>query len=348
MSLNFLISKFPNILQYMDKQQLLSEISQMAQSGQLSQAEVLSAFGVAPAQMPGVASANHLSISEILYYIGGAIVFLGICVLCYQNWDSFNSFLRIFITLGSCLASFVVAVLLNRYENLKKPSNAFFLLFGMLAPLGVGVVFKEAGFDLSSNILWVGVYAMLTAVFFGVFWYFKQKNILLFFSIAFATILFHYVVAWLVGENLSGQDYSKIWEYQFLVVGLTYMLVGRFLALTLQKALVGVLYGFGSLFFLGAALALGGWQPNQNAFWELIYPLLVFGLIFWSVYAKSKAILVFGTLFLIGYILKLTGEYFTSGLGWPLALVIAGLLIMLVGYYAVRINKRYLTTVALK
>ena len=331
----------------MDKQQLLEEVRQMSATGQLSQAEVLAAFTSVPA-LGQIGTAKSLTISEILYYIGGAIVFLGICVLCYQNWDSFNSFLRIFITLGSCLASFIVAVLLNRYENYKKPSDAFFLLAGLLAPLGVGVVFKEAGFDLSSNILWVAIYAMLTAVFFGVFWYFKQQTILLFFSIAFATILFHYIIAWLVGQNLNIADYPKVWEYQILVIGLVYMLVGRYLSPTSQKLLVGVLYSFGSLFFLGAALALGGWQPNQSAFWELIYPLLVFGLIFWSVYAKSKAFLVFGTIFLIAYILKLTGEYFTSGLGWPLALVIAGLLIMLVGYYAVKINKQYLTSVRLK
>jgi hypothetical protein len=331
----------------MDKQRLLEEVRQMSATGQLSQAEVLAAFASVP--VPGQGSAaKNLTISEILYYIGGAIVFLGICVLCYQNWDSFNSFLRIFITLGSCLASFVIAVLLNRYENLKKPSDAFFLLFGMLAPLGVGVVFNEAGFDLSSNILWVAAFAMLTAVFFGVFWYFKQQTILLFFSIAFATILFHYIIAWLVGQNLNIADYPKVWEYQILVIGLVYMLVGSFLSSTPQKLLTGVLHGFGSLFFLGAALALGGWQPNQNAFWELIYPLVVFGMIFLSVYVKSKAFLVFGTIFLIVYILKLTGEYFTSGLGWPLALVVAGLVIMVVGYYAVKINKQYLTTVKIK
>ena len=326
---------------------MLEEVRQMSATGQLSQAEVLAAMSSVIVPVPDGAAKN-LTISEILYYIGGAIVFLGICVLCYQNWDNFNSFLRIFITLGSCLACFVVAVLLNKYDNLQKPSQAFFLLFGMLAPLGVGVVFNEAGFDLSSNILWAAVYAMLTAVFFGVFWYFKKQTILLFFSIAFATILFHYVIAWLVGQNLSITDYSKVWEYQILVIGLVYMLAGRYLFFTEQKPLVGVLYGFGSLFFLGAALALGGWQPNQNAFWELIYPLVVFGMIFLSVYAKSKAFLVFGTIFLIVYILKLTGEYFTSGLGWPLALVIAGLVIMVVGYYAVKINRQYLTTVKIK
>jgi hypothetical protein len=45
---------------------------------------------------------------------------------------------------------------------------------------------------------------------------------------------------------------------------------------------------------------------------------------------------------LIFYILKLTGEYFTSGLGWPLSLVLAGLAIIGIGYYAVKLNKKYL------
>lgn len=344
--LNF--DQFCQLIYFMDKQQLLDEIRLMAKSGELSRDEVLAAVSDPTGMMKQEALGKGLSISEILYYIGGAIVFLGICVLCYQNWDSFNSFIRIFITLGSCLACFVVAILLNRYEDLQKPSQAFFLLFGMLAPLGVGVAFKEAGFDLSVDLLWVGIYVMLTAVFFSVFWYFKKQTILLFFSVAFSTILFHYLVSWIIGGNFSYSDYSKVWEYQFLVIGLAYMLVGYYLSQTSHKALVGTLYGFGSLFFLGSTLALGGWQPDQNIFWELAYPLLVFGIIFASVYTKSKSFLVFGTIFLIAYILKLTGEYFTSGLGWPLALVIAGLLIMVVGYYAVKINKQYLTTLTVK
>lgn len=333
----------------MEKQELLNEVRQMAQSGQLSQAEILSALGGVSTAVPQyVEQKSHVGVSEILYYIGGAIVFLGIIVLCYQNWDSFSAPLRIFITLGSCLASGLVAILLSRYENLSKLAQAFFLLFGMLAPLGVGVTVKEAGFDLSSNILQVAIYASLTAIFLGVFWYFKQQTVLLLFSIIFATVLFHFLVSWLVGDNLSYSDVSKIWEYQFMVVGLVYMLLGYYLSQTSQRGLVGPLYGFGSLFFLGSTMALGGWQPDQNVFWELIYSLLVFGIVFLSVYVKSKAFLTFGTLSLVGYILKLTGEYFTSGLGWPLALVLAGLVIMVVGYYAVRINRQYLTSVTLK
>jgi hypothetical protein len=42
------------------------------------------------------------------------------------------------------------------------------------------------------------------------------------------------------------------------------------------------------------------------------------------------------------YILKITGEYFQDGLGWPLALVLAGLALIAVGYVAVYVNNKYL------
>jgi hypothetical protein len=327
----------------MDKQQLLSELKQMAQTGQVSQAEVLSAFNSAPvAQNPEAIQHQSLKLSEIMYYIGGAIVFLGICVLVEQNWDFLSSGLRIFITLGSFIAAFIVAILLERYKDLKKVAQAFFLIGGMLGPLAFYITFHELNFDISSSSIQLLIFLILTAIFFGVF-YFYRSVILLFFGIVFATAIFHLLINIIVGNNLSDADTAKVWEYRLLVYGLAYMFLGYYLSSTLQKVLSGVMYGFGSLFFLGSALILGGWSPDQNAFWELIYPLLVFGLIFLSVYVKSKAFLVFGTIFLIGYILKITGEYFTSGLGWPLALVIAGLAIMGVGYYAVRLNKKYFT-----
>ncbi len=331
----------------MDKQQLLLQVSQMSSAGELSEAEVLAALK-APGQAVAENSRNtSLTLSNILYYIGGAIVFLGISVLVYQNWDSFGSPLRILVTLGSCLAALVAAALLERYPDFQSAAQAFFLLGGMLAPLGVSVTFNQGGFDLSSSAIGLVIYLILTAAFLGLFWFYKRP-ILLFFGVIFATSLFHFIIASIIGNGLSYTDVSKVWEYQFLVIGLAYILIGYYLTRTSQKVLTGVAYGFGSLLFLGSAMALGGWQPNQNAFWELVYPLLVFGLIFLSVYLKSKSLLVFGTLFLIAYILKITGEYFTSGLGWPLALVIAGLLIMVVGYYAVRINKKYLTSMTIK
>jgi len=46
----------------------------------------------------------------------------------------------------------------------------------------------------------------------------------------------------------------------------------------------------------------------------------------------------------MAYILKITFEYFSSGLGWPLALVIAGLAMIGVGYMSISLKKKYLST----
>lgn len=327
----------------MDKQEILLAVKQLSANKELTQEELNNAFS-AGLQMPAgqeVPAHNRLKLSDIMYYLGGAIVFLGIAVLVSQNWDYFPSFLRILVTLGSMIAAFIVAAIFYRYENFSRISQAFFLLSGMLAPLGVEVTLKEMGFDLSLNSVQLLAFMVMSAVFLGAFYYYK-KAILLFFGIAFVTGIFHYIVNIVVGNNLDSKRAMDIWEYRILVLGLAYMFLGYYLSQTSQKDLTGIMYGFGSLFFLGAAIALGGWQPYQNAFWEISYPFLVFGIIFLSVFVKSRSFLVFGTMFLIGYILKLTGEYFSSGLGWPLALVLAGLAIMGVGYYAVKLNKKYL------
>ncbi len=102
--------------------------------------------------------------------------------------------------------------------------------------------------------------------------------------------------------------------------------------------MAGWLYGVGALDFLGASLALGGWSPDQNMFWELIFPGLAFGGIFLSTYLKSRVILVICSLYVMAYILKLTAEYFSESIGWAFALVLLGF--VLIGYGAFYVNKK--------
>jgi hypothetical protein len=325
----------------MDKQDLLNAVSQMSASKSLTQEELLMAFNSQPMAVEGSDSISHsLSLAEIMYYIGAGIVFLGITILCAQHWDDFNMSVRILVTFGSFIASFLVGALLYRYENFKKVSQAFFLLSGILAPLGANVLLKEMGIDINIDSIQVAVCFVLFSVFMGSFYFFRQ-TILVFFSIIFGTAFFHFIVNLLIGNSFDYSTTYKIWEYRILAIGISYMLLGYYFSSTFLKPLKGFLNGFGSLLFLGSALALGGWTPTQNMFWELVYPLLVFGVIFLSVYIKSKAYLVFGILYLIGYILKITTEYFTEGFAWSLGLVLAGLGIMAVGFWAVKLNKKY-------
>ena len=58
---------------------------------------------------------------------------------------------------------------------------------------------------------------------------------------------------------------------------------------------------------------------------------------------KSQAFLIWGTIFLMVYLLKITSEYFSKGFGWPLALVMLGLSLIGVGYMSISIKRKFLS-----
>ena len=325
----------------MNKEQLLEQVKTLARADKLSKGELIEAFERGKAGPSG--PLKKLKIVEILYYLGGAIVFVGIVVLIVQNWDRLDALSRILSTLGSGLACYFFGAFLSRKEDLKKVGLAFFLISLLVLPVGLGVVLNEAGID-SAGAGWQSIMAV---VFLGLgllsYFVFKQELFIIF-SVFYATWLFFAITARFGERGLF--DEEKFVAYRILIAGLAYMFLGRFFQQKTKRAIANFLYGFGVFGFLGSALWLGGWGSGKNVFWELIFPALVFGVIFLSVHLKARAFLTFGVIFLMLYIIKITAEYFTNSLGWPLSLVLAGLCLIAIGYGAFRVNKQYLSETA--
>lgn len=279
-------------------------------------------------------------ISHILYYVGGAVVFIGISVLIWQNWSAFSSTTKILCTLGSGVAAYITAVFLSRDERLEIVSRAFYFISALVMPLGLHVTFHVAGLDIGSY----GIQSVVSAILFVTFllsYLANRKLVFTIFNIIFGTWLFFSFTGFLVGGNPNFD-----WQfsaYRVLCTGLVYVLLGYYFTETPHRVITGALYGFGVFCFLGAALALGDQNPHQNVFWELVFPGLVFGVMFLSVYLKSTAFLTFGSLYLMAYILKITSEYFARSLGWPLALVLIGLGLIAIGYLHFNLKKKYLS-----
>ena len=324
----------------MEKQELLSTVTSLSKQNLISKDELIQAFENGR-EKKSSALTKDMGISEVLYFIGGFIVFVGIAVLIYQNWSTLNSFTKILTTLGFGTVAYFVGVLLNKEERYGAVGYAFHLIGALVIPLGLGVTFDQAGFNASTPGTQSLIAGILFAMYISSYFVFK-KPIFTFFSIAYATWSFFALTSFLIGSNPYFAD-IKFYEYRFLMVGISYLCLGYYLSFTEQKELSGALYGFGTLFSLGAALALGGWKPSQDVLWEVIFPGLVFVILFLSVHLKSKAFLTFGTIFLMVYILKITGEYFSGTLGWPLSLMICGIALIGIGYYAFSLNKKYLS-----
>lgn len=333
----------------MDKVTVLQAVRALASKGELTEDELVGAFESGKSGNPIRLPHRRFGIAEVFYYIGGAIVFLGIAVLIGQQWPTLHWFVRILATFGSGLVAYMTATLLAQDERTRSVSVAFYLISALTLPLGLVVTFHEFGYDIASHaiqsaiagILFVTYLLSLVA---------ERKPVLGLFSIIFGTWLFFSLTNYLLGSYPEIRTLS-FEEYRILFVGLSYLFLGFSVRQHSTLApLSGPLYSVGTIAFLGAALALGGWFPNQKPVWEVVFPGLAFGITLLSLSLKSKSMLVFGALFFMGYILKITAEYFKDNLGWPLALVLAGFLLIGIGYLTLYLNRKYIkenTTAAL-
>lgn len=318
----------------MEKRELLQEIIRGVQEGVITESEVVGAIRAGSVTVVTHKEPAHVvNMANILSYIGAGIVFLGIAILVGQNWNEMTALVRILVTLGVGLVAYISGVLLGGYPHLERPSQALYLISALLIPGGLAVVFEE--FTTFEPLQWNFSIAFLSLVLFAVsFLLVKRNHVFLMFSIAFATWLVYSSVLLLLDTSgifllLEGD----IMAYVTLIMGVSYLLIGYGLSKIRWYKLTPVLYFFGSLGVMVPTITLGG-------VWDALFAGVVAGVLFLSVYLKSRVFLLLGTLFLIGYIIKLTSEYFADTVGWPLALVVLGLVLIGVGYGAFRINTR--------
>jgi len=325
----------------MDKKELLEEMSRRLKAGDLHQEEVVSYLGLGNfleiKQNLPEKSGKHFSFTKILYYLGGAIVFLGIIFFFAQFWYDMSSALRIFVTLGMGLVfAFSGTVLLKQ-----KPENGIGVIFhfigGMLIPSGALLTLYEFRIDND----WAYAYVFGAVALFYFLLDSKLKHPLLtFFTFTNGTAA-AYAALLQTLEELDLSSYkleNDIMAYFSAAVGLFYLLMSFNFKEKWHKTLLGLLNFFGSTWFLVALF----YFVTDNGVWLLFYPLIVLGSMFLSVILKSRGILVVSTLALLAYISYITSEFFADSVGWPLSLIFLGFVFIGLGFASVSINKKYI------
>jgi hypothetical protein len=325
-----------------DKVTLLAAVRNLAAAGELTEAEVVVAVREGAAIPAAQVAERSGRYSRVLSFVGGGVTFIGIVAFIAQVWDRLGAVMHVVVTLGSGLAAYAAGVLLSRHGRLGAAGPAFFLIAALVLPIGLAVALDEGGLDPERLGLQSLMALALLVVFLVAYRLFRASSLLVY-AIAYATWALFAITGFLAGSDprFAGREF---FEYRTLAVGLAFMVLGWAFSATEREGLSGPLYAVGSVAFLGSALALTGWKPSQNVFWELAFPGLVFGVLYLSVHLRSKALLTFGSLFLGAFLAKITGEYFSDSMGWPLALIVLGLLLMGVGYLAFRLGRTYLTT----
>lgn len=329
----------------MKKEKLLNAITDAAAGGIVSEQELLEAFRKKPEDRD-VPFYLQLSLTNILYAFGALVVLMGIISMIALLWDDMGTLMRVFITLGISLAMYGEGTLLLQSNSYKQLGKLSMMMSCLLLPLGLFITLDELGMDVDNN----GPQFLIASTA-AAMWFFSYKTHQLGFFLGFtiAAITWAYIAGteFLFEGSFPFDDFAfpfdSFEEYRLLSISLSYLLVAHAIRTPKMDPLVHLLniLGAGSFFF--TALSLGGYEPNQSFFWEAIFPGLVFAGIYLGIIMQRRSHVVISAIALMVFIIKLTSEYFSDTLGWPLSLVLTGLALIGVGVGIKKLNEKYLS-----
>ncbi len=316
----------------------VDDVRHLAAQGRVFGGDTVAVSAIEPHTVGGI----KVSVTSVLSYIGALVVVIGIGVLIGQNWQIFDTFTRILSTLGIGVATFVSGTLFMRRPATFIPGIAFHIIAAVTITIGVMVSFHEYGIDLG-DIQNQNIIALIIAMLYLCAFILFRHTFFLICLILSGSWLFMAASALVPAAN----DFALGWQYgayRVLVLGLSYLLLAHGLMTTQYRSLRGVLFAFGSIFFLSSTFALGGWATTSSLFWETAFPFIIAGFFFLSVRLQQRQLLLWPTLFLMAYIMKITSEYFSDSLGWPVTLILAGFALIGVGFLSFWMRKKYFGT----
>lgn len=306
-----------------ERAQALEQIAALARQHGLSAADVIAAIDHSPGG-PGGRRGQGVLV-HVLGVLGGTFVFAGICAFIALQWSELNSAARVLITLGSGLAAFVLAVLGTRDQRFEKAATPLFLAAAALEPTGMLVAFEEFGsggdWRMASLITSGAMAGQFIATFAAL-----QRSTQLFLSVLFGTMFF-----W------TALDLMEIDETVIAVVLGASMLLA---ATGADRSGRGAITPF--WYFAGACAFLGGFfDAVDRTPLEISFLAVAAGFVYASVLLHSRTLLAVATLAILAYTAWFTSEHFVDSVGWPLALVALGLVLIGLSAVAFRIDREY-------
>jgi hypothetical protein len=288
---------------------------------------------------------EEASTSKLLIFMGGILIFCGIAFFLSHNWDLLAGVVRVFVTLGVAILSFVVGCSLSRNDQNLPASMVFFILSSILFPTGLATTLNFFGLMGNQELANVVISGICVLIFLPAAIHY-QRTILLLISIIFGSLLM-VATASFVADQFYGISYREytLEHCEAVAVGLYYVLIGYIFSRLRNNILVGFLYCFGSFFILVGSCGLAGlglmFPEHAYFFWQIATPILIVLCILLAYPMRSRSMVTLGMGFLIYYLLCVEEQYahLFGRIGWPLILMGAGLGLIVLGYAVASLQK---------
>lgn len=310
------------------KAEQLDEIVRLARAHDIAIDEIRQALADGPSDAPGDSEGKGSILTRALAYLGGTFVFAGLGVFIAMHWDSMNFAARVVITLGVGIAAFLMALIALRDERYDKAAAPLFLIAALLQPAGLLVIFEEFSTGRNPDIAGLitsGIMATQQLLTFAV----TRRTTLLFTGISFVAVFV------LILFDMVDIDY----EFTALVLGGSLLSLTVVVDQTRHKAITPFWYFVAAMWFLFGCFSL-----LEGSVVEVLFLAIAVVIVYLSTIVRSRVLLFVGTVALLAYVGYFSNRHFVDSIGWPLALVLFGLLLIGLSAAALRINRRYIST----
>lgn len=303
-------------------QEALDDIVAIARRHNITAAEITTALG----QHNDAQAAQKSALPKLFSYVGGILVFSGLCLLLSMQWQDMNSSARVLTVLGAGFCAFLLAIACVRDARYDRAATPLFLIAALVQPVGLGVLLQEYGNggDARYGVLFITLALLVQQTLTFISLRRTLPGLIAIISGAiFAATLF----------DLAGIAP----RYNTLCIGFSLMCWGHAAAQSRHAMLSPACLLFGSgMFYMGAAVIL------ENTAFEILFLGLCALLIFASTLIRSRMLLLTSTIAMVSYIGWFTAQHFANTAGWPLCLMLIGLALLGFSALAVRLNNKYI------
>lgn len=307
----------------MNKEAALAQIVAIARRNELSIRDIAGAL-----PQPANEEGEHTGgiVRRLLAYIGGIFVFAGVLVYIQMFWVDMNSAARVIVTLGSGMAALVMAIAFLDHDRLSRAATPLLLIAACLQPLGMIVAFDELGTGGDPQIaalLATGIMLLQQLLIMGRL----QRTVVVFNALLFGALT--------IGNAFDLMGVSD--QFNLMIIGLSLLLLSYGVDQTKHRSITPFWYLAGSAAFFWAVFELLRDTPVH-----FVYLGLSAFMIYVSTVVRSRTLLFTSTVAMIGYLAYFTAQYFLDSIGWPVALIFIGLLLLGLSSMALRINRKYI------
>lgn len=318
------------------KEQLLGAIRMGLQTGTISKEELaaltgLSASGQGAQQAPAALEhPDRISVVQMLQYMGGFIVLLGVGAFVATFWEEISPIVRVVIAGGGAILAYGLGVVLMRVDTKSQSGVAFHLIAGCLFPFAFYVTLNEL-FMLEMTAETIAIVSLALLLVYAASFAVFRHLIFTFFMLANSIALI-YSGIYVFLPDISNEMLAHL----TLVIGAIGIFIGYSFRGTENERLSELMYFLGGLAVLISPAVVFDSVPV----WQLLYPFLIAFMLYLAMLLHSRRILMISVLAVMGYIIYLTEKYFADVVGWPIALITTGILLIVIGYIAVKYKEK--------